>query len=114
MILPYAPETVEFANCILQTFKTQRCTASVFSIWQIIKSYSFHRPVIEDDLQRFYIFFVISRARQIDPVVHDTHARLVLLRYQVRGTGFIDRPLFLDLHTVGFVEAALDIGKDTA
>ena len=56
----------------------------------------------------------MSRARQIDPVVHHANARLVLLRDQMIGTGFIHGALVLNLHAVGFVEAVLDIGKDTA
>ena len=56
----------------------------------------------------------MSRARQIDPVVHHANARLVLLRDQMIGTGFIHGALVLNLHAVGFVEAVLDIGNDTA
>ena len=65
----------------------------------------------------FYIFFVTFsclRTRQADPVIHQAHAGFAVAGNQTVQAFSVDRALVLNLHTVSLVEAALDIGENTA
>ena len=62
----------------------------------------------------FYVIRCLLSARQIDPVVHQAHAWLVLPGNQPVGTFPVHGPFVLNLHAIGLIEAVFQVGDNTA